>query len=72
MKSIENIEVTLYLYAPWARALAEFAQESLAGESLSTELKGALIEVMEGLVEAFQAIEEAVPRAYPVPRKSPR
>lgn len=49
MKSTNVSEVTLYLFKPWAEALARFAGKALEGESLSTDLKGALIDLKEAL-----------------------
>ena len=42
-----QLEVTLYLYESWALALSGFAGKVLAGDGLSSELKGALVEVQE-------------------------
>jgi hypothetical protein len=49
MKSIENIEVKLYLRRPWAEALTGFVAKGREVEALPVELKGALIEICEAL-----------------------
>lgn len=58
MKFIEHIEVKLYLRWPWAEALAGFAGKALEGDSLPSDLKGALIEFLEAVSEAKQTANQ--------------
>lgn len=65
MKASKTVEVKLYLYEGWAKALAGFSMEVLEGESLPSELKGALIELSEALDEEGFKAPEAVQRLNP-------